>query len=112
MKLTIRHFMPGRVRLHIPLLYHESHLVDCAVEWLEKQAGIESVRVNSACASLVIEYNRRQPELWAQISFFLQNATIEQLRMLAGHTAVKPKTGAKLSPAELAKTAAQSGGRR
>jgi heavy metal translocating P-type ATPase len=83
MKLTIRHFLPGRVRLHIPLLYHESHLVDSAIGWLQKQRGIENVRVNSACASLVIEYDRRRPELWAQMSFFLQNATIEQLRLLA-----------------------------
>jgi heavy metal translocating P-type ATPase len=83
MKLTIRHFLPGRVRLYIPLLYHESHLVDACVLWLQKQPGIENVRVNSACASLVVEYDRRRPELWAQMSFFLQNATIEQLRMLA-----------------------------
>ncbi|MGP0060672.1 MAG: heavy metal translocating P-type ATPase [Beijerinckiaceae bacterium] len=86
MQLTIRHFLPGRVRLHIPLLYHESHLVDSAIVWLQKQPGIENVRVNSACASLVVEYDRRRPEIWAQMSFFLQNATIDQLRLLATQT--------------------------
>jgi heavy metal translocating P-type ATPase len=83
MQLTIRHFLPGRVRLHIPLLYHESHLVDSAILWLQKQPGIANVRVNSACASLVVEYDRRRPEIWARMSFFLQNATIDQLRQLA-----------------------------
>jgi heavy metal translocating P-type ATPase len=109
MKLTIRHFVPGRVRLYLPLLYHESHLVDCAIEWLEKQAGVESVRVNSGCASLIIAYDRRKPEIWAQISFFLQNATIDQLRLLATQVAAHPKPHIKLSPAEIAKSAAQSG---
>lgn len=85
MELTIRHFLPGRVRLHMPVLYLESHLVDSAVLWLQKQPGIENIRVNPACASIVIEYDRRKPEIWAQMSFFLQNATIEQLRMLMAH---------------------------
>ncbi len=85
MELTIRHFLPGRVRLHMPVLYLESHLVDSAVLWLQKQPGIENVRINPACASIVIEYDRRKPEIWAQMSFFLQNATIEQLRMLMAH---------------------------
>lgn len=82
MELTIRHFIPGRVRLHMPVLYFESHIIDSAVLWLQKQSGIENVRVNSACASIVIEYDRRRPEIWAQMSFFLQNVTIDQLRML------------------------------
>lgn len=85
MELTIRHFLPGRVRLHMPVLYLKSHLVDSAVLWLQKQPGIENVRINPACASIVIEYDRRKPEIWAQMSFFLQNATIEQLRMLMAH---------------------------
>jgi Cu2+-exporting ATPase len=85
MELTIRHFLPGRVRLYMPVLYHESHLIDSAVLWLQKQPGIESIRVNPACASVVIEYDRRKPEIWAQMSFFLQTVTIDQLRLLITH---------------------------
>lgn len=85
MELAIRHFIPGRVRLRMPILYYESHVIDAAVLWLQKQDGIENIRVNSACASVVIEYDRRRPEIWAQMSFFLQNATEAQLRLLAAH---------------------------
>lgn len=106
MELTIRHFLPGRVRLFMPVLYFESHIVDAAVFWLQKQSGIENVRVNSACASIVIEYDRRRPEIWAQMSFFLQNVTIDQLRMLVAPPQAAPKHQERPNPKELV---AQSG---
>jgi Cu2+-exporting ATPase len=76
--------------------------VDSAVAWLQKQPGIENIRVNSACASVVVEYDRRRPEIWAQMSFFLQNITIDQLRMLVTQPQLPvPKHHEKPNPKEL-----------
>jgi heavy metal translocating P-type ATPase len=104
MELIIRHFLPGRVRLRMPILYHESHLVDEAVLWLQKQPGIETIRVNPSCACVVIEYDRKRPEIWAQMSFFLQSATLEQLRALVAHSKAQPPLHHQLpNPKEIAK---------
>ena len=57
MDLAIRHYLPGRVRLHVPELCRKPSLADAAVAWLRGQTGIRAARLNMACASLVVEYD-------------------------------------------------------
>lgn len=56
MDFAIRHYLPGRVRLHIPDLCRKPALAEATVSWLAKQDGIRSARVNLDCACLVLEY--------------------------------------------------------
>jgi heavy metal translocating P-type ATPase len=64
MELSIRHAIPGRIRLRVPVLCAPSPLAESALSWLKSQDFIHDARVNYDCASLVIEYDRtREAEL-------------------------------------------------
>lgn len=57
MEFSVRHFISGRIRLHLPSLCRKQKLAEAAVTWLELQPGVKLARMNYACASLVIEYD-------------------------------------------------------
>ena len=57
MEFSVRHFISGRIRLHLPSLCRKQKLAEAAVAWLESQPGVKLARMNYACASLVIEYD-------------------------------------------------------
>lgn len=57
MELTVRHFMPGRVRLRIPSLCRRRTLAEAALIWLRGRPGIKSARINYDCACLIVEYD-------------------------------------------------------
>src|SRR6516165_1607741 len=57
MELTIRHFIPGRVRLHVPSLGRRRSLAEASLKWLRARDGIRSARINYDCASLIVEYD-------------------------------------------------------
>jgi heavy metal translocating P-type ATPase len=68
MEFTIRHFIPGRVRLHVPSLCRKRPLADALLTWLRERPGIKSARINYDCASLVAEYDvRQEPQMRALI---------------------------------------------
>jgi Cu2+-exporting ATPase len=100
---AVRHSIPGRVRLHIPLLYHKTPLTQSVETWLKSQDGIETVRVNHACASLVIEYDRARPEIADGITFALKFATLDQLKQLLAEAEANAK------PAQAVQQKATSG---
>ena len=57
MDFSIRHFIPGRIRLHVPTLCRRRSLAEAAVAWLTSQTGVKRARMNYDCASLIIEYD-------------------------------------------------------
>jgi P-type Cu2+ transporter len=57
MEFSIRHFISGRIRLHLPSLCRKQKLAEAAVAWLEAQQGVKNARLNLTCATLVIEYD-------------------------------------------------------
>jgi heavy metal translocating P-type ATPase len=57
MEFSIRHFISGRIRLHLPALCRKKNVAEAALTWLQAQQGVKSVRLNYTCASLVIEYD-------------------------------------------------------
>ena len=63
MEFSVRHWVPGRVRLHIPALVSTARTSGKIVRWLAAQDGIVDVRINHACSSLVVTYNETQREL-------------------------------------------------
>ncbi len=56
MEFSIRHFISGRIRLHLPSLCRKRIVAEAALVWLQAQQGVKRARLNYACASLVIEY--------------------------------------------------------
>src|SRR5450755_4697367 len=63
MDVAVRHYLPGRVRLHVPGLCRKAEVAETTVAWLRAQPGITGARLNLACASLVVEYDRAHEPL-------------------------------------------------
>jgi hypothetical protein len=82
MEFTVRHSIPGRIRLYVPALYRRSSFSDSAIVWLEKQAGIKGVRVNHDCASLIIEFDRGESQALSALLFYLSSADLGQVRAI------------------------------
>ncbi|HXZ17410.1 MAG TPA: heavy metal translocating P-type ATPase, partial [Roseiarcus sp.] len=84
MEFAIRHYIPGRVRVHAPELCHRRTLAEATFAWLRKFPGVTSVRANYECSSVVIEYERSGDQAAHQLLGRLRSLTIPELRMLVG----------------------------
>src|SRR6516162_5081048 len=94
MELTIRHFIPGRVRLHVPSLCRRQSLAEASLAWLRARPGIKSARANYDCACLVVEYDVAQEALL--------RALIGRLRLMSTgdlHALVAPEEATHNLPA-------------
>ena len=75
MEFSVRHFISGRIRLHLPSLCRKKLVAEAALVWLQSQKGVKHARLNYACACLVIEYD---------VSFEgLLRATLGQLSVMS-----------------------------
>jgi len=85
MQISIRHVMPGRARLRIPALCADRAVAEEALAWLRKQPGVTSARINYDCASLVVEFQRKQEGAFRLLLGHLRLMTLDDLRvMIAG----------------------------
>jgi heavy metal translocating P-type ATPase len=75
--------MPGRVRLHVPLLCQKRSLAETFLDWLGKQAGIKTARFNYDCASLVLEYDPAQEPLLRLMLERFQHASLNDIKPIA-----------------------------
>ena len=57
MEFSVRHFISGRIRLHLPSLCRKKVIAEAALVWLQRQPGVKTARLNYTCACLVIEYD-------------------------------------------------------
>ena len=84
MEFALRHFIAGRVRLHVPLLSRKRSLAEALLSWLRAQQGIKRARVNFDCASLVIEYDVTQESVVRALMGRLRLIKVDELRALVG----------------------------
>jgi Cu2+-exporting ATPase len=92
MEVTVRHYLPGRVRLHVPELARKAALAEAVLAWLRTQPGISTARLNEACASLVVEYDRAYG--LKGILTHLKGVSSRQLAtFVAASAGVKPEAG-------------------
>jgi Cu2+-exporting ATPase len=94
MDFAIRHFIPGRIRFHIPALRARRTLADKAVEFLRGQTGVRGVRFNPNCASLVVEYEKANDAVLRSLIGRLRSLGVEQLALLIGAAGTKPPSAA------------------
>jgi hypothetical protein len=93
MDVAVLHYLPGRVRLHVPELRRKAALAESALAWLRAQPGITSARLNAACASLVVEFDRaREPAL---------QGILDRLRAVPAKELAALIAGAKLAAAAM-----------
>src|SRR5215470_4324491 len=86
MELTIRHFIPGRVRLHVPSLGRRRSLAEASLKWLRARDGIRSARINYDCACLIVEYDVAHEALLRAVIGRLRLMSIAELRSLVSPT--------------------------
>src|SRR2546430_17571733 len=84
--VDVVHRIPGRIRFRIPALRRHPELADRLLAAGMAHPGVRSVRVNLACASVVVEGETRE------------NAAIEQLRLIRRWLSV-PTGSRRLAPA-------------
>src|SRR5258708_11096693 len=82
MELTVRHFIPGRVRLHVPSLGRRRSLAEASLKWLRARDGIRSARINYDCACLIVEYDVAHEALLRAVIGRLRLMSIAELRSL------------------------------
>jgi Cu2+-exporting ATPase len=97
MDVAVRHYLPGRVRLHVPQLCRKAALAEAAVAWLRAQPGISSARLNLACASLVVEYDCSRESMLQGILAGLRATSLKELAALVAG----PMAPAGASPAAI-----------
>ena len=82
MEFSIRHFISGRIRLHLPSLCRKRIVAEAAVAWLQVQSGVKSARLNYACASLVIVYDVKFEPMLRMVLGRLSVMSIDDLQKL------------------------------
>ena len=55
---TIVHAVPGRVRLRVPAVRSDAALAGALERALAQQTGVENVRLNRSCASVVVQHDQ------------------------------------------------------
>ena len=93
MDVAVLHYLPGRVRLHVPELCRKAAVAESALVWLRAQPGITSVRLNPACASLVVEFDRAHEPVLQGI--------LARLRAVSAREFAALVAGAKLAAAAI-----------
>ncbi|HEY4044999.1 MAG TPA: hypothetical protein VGM32_24565, partial [Rhodopila sp.] len=86
MEVSVRHWIPGRVRLHIPALSSTPRGNAKIVRWLVAQEGILDARINHGCASLVISYQESCRPLLESMLDYMRCVTPRDLIALLAQT--------------------------
>ncbi|MQT15427.1 heavy metal translocating P-type ATPase [Segnochrobactrum spirostomi] len=84
MDFQIRHAMPGRIRLHVPLLAYPSMVAEATLSWLKARTWVKSARVNYDCACLVVEYEAAEKGQLDGVLALLRQASVEDLEAFLG----------------------------
>ncbi len=108
MDVAVLHYLPGRVRLHVPELRRKEALAESMLAWLRAQPGITGARLNTACASLVVEFDRAyEPALRDILDRLRAVPTRELAALLASAKLAAAKMPAVARPAPLVQPAAK-----
>jgi Cu2+-exporting ATPase len=103
MEFSVRHFISGRIRLHLPSLCRKKLVAEAALVWLQTQKGVRHARLNYACACLVIEYDVNFEGVLRATLGQLSVMSIADLQRLVGtidKSAVQARTPVPLTPAK------------
>ncbi len=97
MEFSVRHWISGRIRLHVPALGQKTALSEQLLAWLRRQDGLRDVRVNYDCAALVVSYDEARRPLVELMLAWLAGATLSGLQELIADAASTPMS-ASMSP--------------
>src|SRR5262249_7495207 len=101
MELTVRHFIPGRVRLHVPSLCRRRALAEASLSWLRGRTGVVSARINYDCACLVVEYDVAHESLLRAMIGRLRLMSVAELRSMVAPADAGDDRSAPTAPGRL-----------
>src|SRR5271163_4421908 len=84
MHFTVRHSIPGRIRLRIPELCRRQALAERTLTWLRSRKGIRDARINFDCSSLVLEFDPEGEAVLKAILNGLSQSSAKDLARLLG----------------------------
>src|SRR6201996_5494490 len=99
MNFSIRHAMPGRLRLNVPDLCRKRSLAETVLRWLSGQSGVRTARINYDCASLVLEYDPAQESTLRLMLEHFRSATMEEIKALTSSATPAAATATAKPPA-------------
>ena len=82
MEFAVRHFIPGRIRVHAPALCVRRKLAEESLAWLRKRPGVTSARINYDCHAIVVEYEKDNDAAVRELVGRLGTLTTVELRAL------------------------------
>jgi heavy metal translocating P-type ATPase len=82
MEFSIRHWIKGRIRLHVPALGRETAVSERLAAWLSRQNGLHEVRINYSAASLVVSYDEANRPLLELMLAWFAGASLAELKDL------------------------------
>jgi Cu2+-exporting ATPase len=103
MEFSVRHFISGRIRLHLPALCRKKSVAETALVWLQKQPGVKAARLIYMASSLVIEYDPKYEAGLRATLGQLSVLSLDDLQKIIGHSKEKPA-----GPVAVAMTPARS----
>ena len=99
MIVEIRHFIPGRLRLYAPDLFRSIQNPEEMLRRVAPPGSVLSIRANSACLSVVIEFHRDFPGPIADLVRALRRRSLGQLLLLEAPSSELPDSRA-VTPAQ------------
>lgn len=84
MDFEIRHAMPGRIRLHVPLLAYPTLVAEATLTWLKARSWVTSARINYDCACLIVEYDAAEKGQLDGVLALLRQASVQDLEAFLG----------------------------
>ena len=85
MEFSVRHSIPGRIRLRVPALCVPSPFGKSILSWLRGQEWVTGVRINYDCASLIIEYAQSKRDTFEDTLRLLESLSLDDLKVLIRH---------------------------
>ena len=104
MEFSVRHFISGRIRLHLSSLCRRRKLAEAALAWLQAQQGIKSARLNFDCDCLIIEYDPSFEGVLRATLGRLSLMSLDELQLLVDPA----KSAATCAPAPVPQPAARA----
>jgi Cu2+-exporting ATPase len=100
MEFSVRHWIPGRIRLRVPALLKPGLDIARIVAWLEARDGVTSVRTNLDSASLIVTYDEARRAMLQTMLGFLATMSPRALMKMVTATAPapEPETPVRLPP--------------
>ena len=77
MDFSVRHAVPGRIRIHVPQLVGSSSQGDAIIDGLRRLPSIFDVRLNYASSSVAIEYDEDFKDLVEGLLGLLKNLSLD-----------------------------------